>query len=207
MKAKGQVTKDKGHERAARVTRHLSPVTCLRLGFTLIELMVAIAIGALMMMIAIPAMRAARKPPLVRAVNDFLEACREARSRAILTGLPMQVAIVVNDRTTELHVERAPSRGLAPLSGPETGPASSAGADMASKPLFRAELPEDVAFRPPLLINLSDAMAGANNAAVIRFYPNGTCDSLDAVLQWQRREAQRITSELVTGYMHVEAAP
>ena len=174
--------------------------------FTLIELMVAIALGALMMMVAIPALRAAHKPPLVRATNDLLEACREARARAVLTGRPMQVVIVVNTRTTELRVEAAPLREFASLEPvAETSLSdSSRGSEVKSKSLFQAELPEDVAFRK-LLINLHDAMSGDNNVAAIRFFPNGTCDALDAELQWRRLDVRHFTSELVTGLVTAEA--
>lgn len=177
-------------------------------GFTLIELMVAIALGALMMMIAIPALRAAQKPPLVRATNDLLEACREARARAVLTGRPMQVAIVVNDRTTELQVEPAPTREFIPMqaTAERVLPANTTVSEAKAKPMFHAEFPDDVAFRT-LIINLSDAMADNNGAAAIRFFPNGTCDALDAELQWRRLDIRRITSELVTGLINVEAVP
>jgi hypothetical protein len=47
-------------------------------------------------------------------------------------------------------------------------------------------------------------VAGVDDAAAIRFYPNGTCDALDAELQWQRREVRHITSELITGHLTVE---
>lgn len=177
-------------------------------GFTLIELMVAIALGALMMMIAIPALRAAQKPPLVRATNDLLEACREARARAVLTGRPMQVAIVVNDRTTELQVEPAPAREYIPMpaTGDDALPANATVSEAKTQPMFHAEFPDDVAFRT-LVINLHDAMADDNGAAAIRFFPNGTCDALDAEVQWRRLEVRRVTSELVTGLISVEAIP
>ena len=169
-----------------------------RAGFTLIELMVAITLGALMMMIAIPALRAATKPPLVRVTNDFLEACREARSRAILTGRAMQVVVFADEQATGVRVEPSTMREAG---GPLPSDARPGRED--GKPLFHAELPDDVAFRR-LMINGRDAVAGVDDAAAIRFYPNGTCDALDAELQWQRREVRRITSELITGYLTVE---
>ena len=181
---------------------------CRSRAFTLIELMVAIALGALMMMVAIPALRAAHKPPLVRAGNDFLEACREARARAVLTGKPMQVAVVVNERTTELQVEPAPLTEFAAIApAAELGsPENATTSESKAKPLFQAEFPEDVAFRK-LVINLRDAMAGDNGAAAIRFFPNGTCDALDAELQWRRLDVRKFTSELVTGLINMEALP
>ena len=200
MKAK-RVTGD-GGQVAGKATAGLG----LSRAFTLIELMVAIALGALMMMVAIPALRAVHKPPLVRASNDFIEACREARARAVLTGKPMQVAVVVNERTTELRVEPAPLTEFASMapSGEPGSPDNATTSEIKAKPLFQAEFPEDVAFRK-LVINLRDAMAGDNGAAAIRFFPNGTCDALDAELQWRRLDVRKFTSELVTGLISVEA--
>lgn len=180
------------------------PGGAFRHAFTLIELMVAIMLGALMMMIAIPALRASQKPPLVRATNDLLEACREARARAVLTGHPMQVVIAVTDQTTELRVEPAPLREFSLPEADGTPAAQPENATASTKPMFHAELPEDVAFRS-LLINGRNAMEGANDAAAIRFNSNGTCDSLRAELQWRRLEMRRITSELITGQITVEA--
>ncbi len=166
-----------------------------RAGFTLIELMVAIAIGALMMMVAIPAFRSAKKAPVVRAANDFLEACRQARARAVLTGQPMDVLVTVNDRTTEVSVVPAPfgPGGMAPAGGGGTS-------------LFHAEFPEDVAFRT-LIINQRNAVAGATEAAAMRFFSNGTSDAMEAELQWQRREILRLRADLVTGMVELEALP
>lgn len=162
-------------------------------GFTLIELMVAMAIGALMMMVAIPAFRAVRKPPLIRAANAFLEACREARARAVLTGNPMDVLVAVTDETTVISVVAAPGFGA-----PPPGAAGSGG-------FFRAAFPEDVAFRT-FIVNQRNAVAGATEAAAVRFFPNGTSDALDAEIQWQRRELLRFRSDLVTGIVTLEAA-
>lgn len=162
-------------------------------GFTLIELMVAMAIGALMMMVAIPAFRAARKPPLIRAANDFLEACREARARAVLTGNPMDVLVAVNDDTTVISVVAAPGFGTLPPV------ASGAGG------YFHAAFPDDVAFRT-FIVNQRNAVAGATDAAAVRFFPNGTSDALEAEIQWQRRELLRFRSDLVTGMVTLEAA-
>ena len=173
-----------------------APSACRRrAGFTLIELMVAIAIGALMMMVAIPAFRSAKKAPVVRAAQDFLEACRQARARAVLTGQPMDVLVTVNDRTTEISVVPAPM-----------GPGGVGTATLSGAPLFRAEFPEDVAFRT-LVINQRNAVAGATEAAAMRFFPNGTSDALEAELQWQRREILRLRSDLVTGIVELEAQP
>jgi general secretion pathway protein H len=80
-----------------------------RRGFTLIELMAVVLIGALVMAVAIPNMwDKAKRDPLNQAIFDLLDAFREARGRAILTGSPMQVVIEAGDGT--IRVEPAPPR-------------------------------------------------------------------------------------------------
>jgi hypothetical protein len=41
--------------------------------------------------------------------------------------------------------------------------------------------------------------------AQIRFYPNGTCDQLDAILAFERRELQHLTLEVLTGQATVSS--
>lgn len=188
-------------------------------GFTTIELMFAIAIGALLMLTAIPAVRSLQKPPLVRGVNDFVEACRQARAQAILGNRAMQV--VIHNGGSALGVEPAPvldptalAFAAPPAAGSgepsvtflgdlgsgnsvNTSSGTSPGASglPAAKP-FAAEFADGVAFEK-IIVNLRDQMQ--EETAQIRFYPNGTCDQLDAVLAFERREFQRITLEVLTG--------
>jgi len=179
--------------------------------FTLIELMVAIAIGALLMMTAIPAVRAIKKPPLVRAVNDFVEACREARARAVLTGQTMQV--VIHNGGSALGIEPAPvmdptakafaraAGALPPMAPADESDTPGPGARLL-KPMTRT-LPDDVAFSR-LIVNLRDRMQ--DDTAAIKFYPNGTSDQLDAEITWERREFQQVSLEVITGLPIVSAA-
>ena len=183
-------------------------------GFTLIELMVAIAIGALMLLIAIPALKATQKPPLVRATNALIEACNEARARAIFTGRPFQVAFVVLDNkdSMEMRVEPAPLREFESIASENTPPpAGGSGAEAAHRPMFHAEFPDDVAFRYLAIdrhVIFDAGVRGQQDAgmAAIRFYPNGTSSELVSDLDYQHRETLHITNDLVTGQVTVEAA-
>lgn len=184
-----------------------------RRAFTLIELMVAIALGALMMMIAVPALRASQKPPLVRATNDLLEACREARSRAVLTGRPFQVVFVVLDNTDtmEMRVEPAPLREFQSIAAGDSPPPASASTPEVRRPMFHAAFPEDVSFRYLAIDRHVIFDAGVrgeqdSGAAAIRFYPNGTSAELIADLDWKHQEVRHLTSDLITGQVNVEAA-
>ena len=176
--------------------------------------MVAIALGALMMMIAIPALRASQKPPLVRATNDLLAACNEARARAVFTGRPFQVAFVVMDSkdTMEMRVEPAPLREFESVASESTPPPTSgSGSEVVRRPMFRAEFPEDVSFRYLAIdrhVIFDAGVRGQQDAglAVVRFYPNGTSSELVSDLDWQHRETLHITTEIITGQVTVEAA-
>jgi type II secretory pathway pseudopilin PulG len=194
--------------------RRGSGTSGLAAAFTTIELMVAIAIGALMMLTAIPAVRAINKPPLSRAVNDFLAVCRHARAEAILTGQALQVVIIPTTTGTDLKLEPAPI--LDPYGrsrGSETQPAVTALSELgngqsvsASTPSmerlgkFAATLPNETSFSS-LFVNGRDprqAVGEQEEIVIFRFFPNGTCDQLDSVLT-DGRESRRISTEILTG--------
>jgi hypothetical protein len=61
---------------------------------------------------------------------------------------------------------------------------------------FSAAFADGVAFER-LVVNLREQMQ--EETAQIRFYPNGTCDQLDAILAFERRELQHLTLEVLTG--------
>lgn len=187
--------------------------TTLR-GFTLIELMVAIAIASMMLLIAIPSIRGVQKPPQVRATEDFVKGCREARARAILTGQPMQ--LVIDSQNSELRVEKAPS--ILPMeANPDSLETGYSGYSMPriereTKPLFSAHLPDLVAFRRLIINqrNVFDAREQADNGtsmAFVRFYPNGTSDDLQAEIMVDQSEVFLITLDIIVGEPTVTAIP
>ena len=65
---------------------------------------------------------------------------------------------------------------------------------------FHATLDDEVAFRV-LFVNGRDRMT--ETAVTIRFFPNGTCDALDAELQWLRHDARRVSLDILTGKLTV----
>lgn len=175
--------------------------------FTLIELLVAMAIVVLMMMTAIPYVRSARKNPLVRATTDLVEAFRKARVKAILTGRPMQV--VIYDGGAAIGVEPVPGLGSIGRYLAASDPAFASEVDQASiqddpAPIFQARIDDEVAFRRPLLINGRDFFDSVEQAAAIRFFPNGTSDAFQSELQWLREDVRRITLDVMTGQPVVE---
>lgn len=182
-------------------------------GFTLIEIMVALALATMMMFIAIPSIQGIRKPPLVRASEDFVKGCREARARAILTGRPMQ--FVIEAGSGLLRVEPATTALPAAFGTDGSGaiPALSSDPDVhETRALFSAQLPEEVAFRK-LVINLRSVFDARDRSssdaqfAIIHFYPNGTSDDLLAEMLVNHSEVFQITLDVITGQPTVIAVP
>jgi len=183
----------------------LGPVGPGRQAFTLIELLVAAALAAVLMMTAIPFAREVRKDPLVRAVNTLVDGCREARLKAILKDRPMQVVIFENGGA--VGVEPVPDHPMSWKTSSASAEGNQSTADPGSeKPVVSdaKQIDDEVAFRQ-LLVNGRDMMA--SDAAVIRFFPNGTSDALTAELQWLRRGVQRVSLDIMTGQPIVEAIP
>lgn len=76
-------------------------------GFTLVELMIVVAIMGLVVGMGIPALfRVAEKDSLRATVTAMMEACHAARAQAILTGQPATVHWRPRERAFE-----APGRG------------------------------------------------------------------------------------------------
>lgn len=191
----------------ARTPDQLRPGRCnAGGGFTLIELLVAAAIAGLLMMTAIPYVREVRKDPLVRAVTALVEACREARLQAILKDEPHQVVIYENGGAVGVEPVPRVDRGMSSRTSRTSGADETAmveepeDAENTRSRRFHATLDDEVAFRV-LIVNGRDRMT--ESAVTIRFFPNGTCDALDAELQWLRHDARRLSLDILTGQLTV----
>ena len=171
-------------------------------GLTLIEMMVVVTIIGLTLAMAIPALREVRRSPIAQATKDFLDACREARSRAILRDQPMQ--LVIRDGGGELAVESAPDGVMGATNGVSAIVFDPSFPTEGVRPHWVRHLHDDVAFRENFVNgrNFLDA-----NATAVRFYPNGTCDQFEAKIQWLRRESRRLSLEVLTGLPTVEDIP
>ena len=191
-------------QRVLPVSR-LSPGGRVRRAFTLIELLVAAALAAVLMMTAIPFAREMRKDPLVRAVNTLVEGCRDARLKAILKDRPMQLVIFENGGA--VGVEPVPDHPMSwktPSASQETNPSTGDSSPASPVVADAKRIDDEIAFRQ-LVVNGQDMMA--SDAAVIRFFPNGTSDALTAELQWLRRGARRVSLDIMTGQPIVEGLP
>jgi prepilin-type N-terminal cleavage/methylation domain-containing protein len=133
--------------------------------FTLIELMMVVAIVGLMMAMGIPAiMSVLHEGPLRKAVNDTMDIFAMARSQAIL-------------RSTKTRVVFHPRTGQVAYDGPVDP--SAPPRQVGRKPVTSTQYDSSVAVED-LSINLMDY--GASDAAWVFFYPNGTCDEMRLVL-------------------------
>ncbi|MFO1462039.1 MAG: hypothetical protein U1G08_21870 [Verrucomicrobiota bacterium] len=157
------------------------------------------ALAALLMMTAIPYFRSARKTPLVRATNDLIEACRLARVDAILGGKPMQV--VIYSGGAEIGVEAVPQvEGASSFqnASPAVDDAGALEPGTATAQRFHARVDDEVAFQS-LIVNGVAPSGQSGEAPAIRFFPNGTCDSLEANLIWLQADIMHVSLDIMTG--------
>src|ERR1035438_9390132 len=101
----------------ARFTFHVSRFTSLRTphsafrtGFTLIEIMIVVAIMAIVMTMSVPIVyKVWHKAPLRKAVADVMAVCSLARQRAILQGTMTQVTFHPKENRLEVSGIASPS--------------------------------------------------------------------------------------------------
>lgn len=169
--------------------------------FTLVELLVAIAIGLIILGLAVPVLREVRRPPITQATKDFLDACQHARSRAIMEGRATQIAI--RNAGRELTVEEAPegvlgaANGVSPISFKDA-------AYPGTPPSFSREFPEEILYER-IDVNTISFLQSA--ATAVRFFPNGTSDQFTAVMTWRRSEPRLLTIDMMTGLAEARSMP
>ena len=185
----------------------IGPRNCRVAAFTLIELMVVMAIMVISLAVAIPNLRGIHRSPIAQATKDFLDAAREARNRAVMLGRPMQLVILADRDQTRLLIEPAPLGVLGATNGVNSAGLEARESATWDGPKLAGSytLPGEVAFRK-LVVNGRDYIS-VSDATAIRFYPNGTADQSVSELQWLRREVRRFTVEVMTGYVDVQDVP
>jgi prepilin-type N-terminal cleavage/methylation domain-containing protein len=179
--------------------RNREPGRIIRSAFTLIELMVVVAILAIVLTMAFPAIRGAlHRAPLTQAVMDIVNGCEEARTQAIMNGSPAELRIFADGR---IEVADAPS-DQDPVTPPVTDPTMAAGDTpvvshkVASK--FSAQLPADSVGVELFEINMTDYRQA--EVGRILFSANGTSDELTLVLNCPSAGERRIiTLDPLTG--------
>ncbi len=156
-------------------------------GFTLIELMMVVAIIGLIMATGVPAILSiTREAPLRKAVNDMMEICSHARAQAILGG--QTTAIVFHPRVRQVALVGAVA------SGP-SAPATRVGQAAVNSSEFDPSVTIE-----GLGINNFDYTD--SEEARVRFFANGTSDEMTLVLS-SNGEYRKITLEEITALASV----
>ncbi|HVV01147.1 MAG TPA: prepilin-type N-terminal cleavage/methylation domain-containing protein [Verrucomicrobiae bacterium] len=167
-------------------------------GFTLIEIMVVVAIMALMMAISVPfAYHALHRDAFNQTLRDIEEIFANARAQAILQGSMAEV--VIHKDKFELSAPAGGSTENMNVGSMEAGLAASPHSGRS------AQLSEQVGIAALRIngVSLMDA-----DEARVRFYPNGTCDELTLVLiNLENRESRGINLEVTTGLVSIESNP
>jgi prepilin-type N-terminal cleavage/methylation domain-containing protein len=138
-----------------------------RRAFTLIEIMIVVAIIGLIAAMGVPSLiTALQKQGMRKAVSDLQDVCNEARARAINTD--QTVAVIFHPQERRFEVE-----------GVTTNADFKTTEDAASGKVTSAILPDGISIEG-LDINLMDF--SESDTARVRFFPNGTCDEMRIVL-------------------------
>jgi prepilin-type N-terminal cleavage/methylation domain-containing protein len=178
-----------------------TPRSGLRTGFTLIEIMIVVAIMGIVMTMSVPIVyKVWRKAPMRKAVSDIVEVCSHARARAIMQGSVTEV--VFHPKENRLGLSGASS---APRSGGERGGAPEFSAAAASGSGTSAQLSDQVIIET-LDINMSGVEFNDAESATVRFYPNGISDEMRMIL-FDGRERIGIELEITTGLVNVVNNP
>jgi prepilin-type N-terminal cleavage/methylation domain-containing protein len=188
-----------------QITKRSGSANCGQ-AFTLIELMIVIAIMAVVMSLSIPTFyRSLEKDTIRRATQNILDLCADARAQAIISGRPCDLMIRPAERTfvpqlaqeqnkteEELLLEEAEK-----IIGDNTG-AKEGAAEVENK----NALPDDIVIMF-IGVNFVPDLQTSEEVPV-RFYPNGTGDEFTLLIRSDRNEWRKFTMEVATGIVNWE---
>ncbi len=161
-------------------------------GFTLIELMVVVGILSIVLAMGIPSIaRAMKKEGLRKAESDLMEACSHARAQAILSGLPMELAI----RAEGGQISVEPLKNMDGQNTSTTGDFQEVTPPRPPPRSFGATLDDDIAIRV-LAVNFKDQMEFPE--VRVRFFPNGTSDEF-TIMFFSSQGERKVSLDVVTG--------
>jgi prepilin-type N-terminal cleavage/methylation domain-containing protein len=161
-----------------------------RRGYTLLEMIVVLAVVASLSAVILPALlRPAGKAELRQLAKQVQAALLDARTRAVESGVVQEFRYEPGGRRYEI-VSRDEEDGVRPPGAPGPGAAKtpSRPADSAAPEPWHAVLPDGVVFADPReemrgepasppataeIVAIEDAATGEKWSALLRFYPNG----------------------------------
>lgn len=168
--------------------------------FTLIEIMLAISIAAIIMAIGLPAfVGALKKEDLRKAVSDVVEGCSQARAQAILKGVPTEFVVRAEDGNLSVQPAKIKESDVFP-GKTETQNGQSSVDTSAISSSFASQFSRDVGVKF-LHVNFQDKMD--QSEARVRFYPNGTSDEFTMII-FSTRGEKKISLDVVTALADVE---
>jgi prepilin-type N-terminal cleavage/methylation domain-containing protein len=197
---------------AKRGSNQYSVISIQCRAFTLIEIMIVVAIIAIIMTIGVPFMRNALegKKGMSGAVKSIQEACSHARAVAIMQQQETELRIRPGAGTFEVGAASGQSAEHSRLESTDIHgeewrmqdrkPGGSSGGGGS----FSTKLPEGIRIEG-LGVNGEDWTE--DELARVKFYPNGTCDEMSVVLVSDTNERRNVWLEVVTGFAEVESDP
>jgi len=168
--------------------------------FTLLELMMVVAIIGLLMTIGVPAiLRTMHQEPLRKAVNDIMNICSHARAQAILHNVT--TTVVFHPRSGEVALTSIASTNSTDDSAPPDEPTDGTKTSAIDTSALNSTQFADSVTMDMLDINLVEYKDA--NEARVRFFPNGTSDEMTLILH-SGDQYRKITLEVTTGLASME---
>ena len=159
----------------------------MKRAFTLVEIMVVVAVMGLLLGISIPAFRnITKKAPLEQGVSDVESLCRQARAEAIVGQQAMDVVFNESEEIVALTAAARVINAPDPFTG------------LMIKTTEETQLIDQVALEVDLQIIEPEPDEFTLDEIRIRFYPNGTSETL-ALRVAGDDEAYLLTLDPVTG--------
>ena len=159
----------------------------MKRAFTLVEIMVVVAVMGLLIGISIPAFRnITKKAPLEQGISDVESLCRQARAEAIVGQQAMDVVFNESEEIVALTAAARVINAPDPFTG------------LMIKTTEETQLIDQVALEVDLQIIEPEPDEFTLDEIRIRFYPNGTSETL-ALRVAGDDEAYLLTLDPVTG--------
>ncbi len=174
-----------------------------RAAFTLIEIMIVVGIMGIILTMGVPMVyKVWHKQPMSRAISEVVEVCSHARAQSIMQS--KEVDVIFHPQEGTFGIGSAPS-GARPADAAAPGGGAF---DMPAAPVAGSGTSGQ--FDRSIMIYMLDIGKQPHDfkddeTAVVRFFPNGTCDELTLVIGTDPINTYQIKLEVTTGLASVES--